>query len=73
MTTLHKLALEYKGNKLSFYGTSFLMPLYPTNIKFIDYHDFKLGGAIFIDKSNQIENYSLLHITFDPTNVTNDQ
>ena len=49
------------------------MPLYPTNIKFIDYHDFKLGGAIFIDKSNQIENYSLLHITFDPTNVTNDQ
>ena len=62
----------YKGGGISFYGTSFLMPLYPAIIVFIGNHALKFGGAIFIDVSSQIENYCLLQITFYLTNVTND-
>ena len=61
-----------KGGGISFYGTSFLMPLYPAIIKFIDNHAIKFGGAIFVDRSSQVDNYCLLQITFYPTNLTND-
>ena len=59
----------YKGGGIAFYGNSFLILFYPAVISFIDNHATKIGGAIFVDKLSQIQNYCLLQVTFDPDNI----